>query len=224
MESYKISYSHKEELWNSWTHAAGILLGVTVGAFWLAGCIKSGNIWATFSISLYLFGMLMSYISSTSYHATSPRSRWKERLRKLDHSAIYWHIAGSYSPIMLIALRQQGAWGWSLFAAVWLIAITGTLMSFRGLKPHSNLETICYVGMGLMIMIAFKPLIETVSLSTMLWIIVEGVAYVTGAVFYSFHKRHYMHTVFHFFVLLGTICHMIAIQQIMVDFVSPILF
>ena len=67
-------------------------------------------------VILYLFGMLMSYIASTVYHAVSAWSKWKERLRKWDHAAIYWHIAGSYSPITLIAMREQGYWGWSLLS------------------------------------------------------------------------------------------------------------
>lgn len=111
----KIHFSHKEELWNSWSHAGGILMGVVVGAIFLYWCFTMHNGWATAGVILYLFGMLMSYIASTVYHAVSAWSKWKERLRKWDHAAIYWHIAGSYSPITLIAMRDQGYWGWSLF-------------------------------------------------------------------------------------------------------------
>lgn len=89
----KIHFSHKEELWNSWSHAGGILMGVVVGAIFLYWCFTMHNGWATAGIILYLFGMLMSYIASTTYHAISAWSKWKERLRKWDHAAIYWHIA-----------------------------------------------------------------------------------------------------------------------------------
>ena len=146
------------------------------------------NGWATAGIILYLFGMLMSYIASTTYHAISAWSKWKERLRKWDHAAIYWHIAGSYSPITLIAMREQGYWGWSLFIFIWACAIAGTVMSFAKLKDHSNLETACFVGMGLSILVAFKPLINNVSEAAVIWIIAEGVSYITGAVFYSLNK------------------------------------
>ena len=170
----KIHFNHKEELWNSWSHAGGILLGVIVGIIFLYWCFTQHNGWATAGIILYLFGMLMSYIASTTYHA---RSKWKERLRKWDHAAIYWHIAGSYSPITLIAMREQGYWGWSLFIFIWACAIAGTVMSFAKLKDHSNLETLCFVGMGLSVLVAFKPLIDSVSPATVWWIIAEGICY-----------------------------------------------
>ena len=109
-----------------------------------------------------------------------------------------------------MALREAGYWGWALFVFVWLCAIVGTVMSFRRLSAHSNLETLCFIAMGLSVLVAFKPLLDNVSLTAVSWLIAEGVAYITGAVFYSLNKRKYMHTVFHFFVLLGEICHAVA--------------
>ena len=215
----KIHFNHKEELWNSWSHAGGILLGVIVGIIFLYWCFTQHNGWATAGIILYLFGMLMSYIASTTYHAISAWSKWKERLRKWDHAAIYWHIAGSYSPITLIAMREQGYWGWSLFTFIWACAIAGTVMSFAKLKDHSNLETLCFVGMGLSVLVAFKPLIDSVSPATVWWIIAEGICYITGAVFYSINKKKYMHSVFHFFVLAGSICHIIAGWDVLMKYI-----
>lgn len=212
-------YTHTEELWNSWSHAAGILLGVVMGIIFLVWCFRYHNGWATFGISLYLFGMLSSYIASTTYHALPPTSAWKQRLRKFDHAAIYWHIAGSYSPITLVALRDEGLWGWCLFAFVWLCAIAGTITSLRKLKDHSHLETAVYVGMGLSVLVAFKPLLDCVSGGAVAWIVAEGVMYVTGALFYSLHKRRYAHTVFHFFVLLGSVCHIVAVWGILMQYV-----
>ena len=213
-----IRYTRKEELWNTWSHAAGILLGVVVGILFLVICYRGDNSWARAGVILYLFGMLGSYAASTAYHATPRRSKWKERLRKWDHAAIYWHIAGSYSPLTLVALRQQGYWGWSLFIFVWLCAISGTIVSFRRLKEHSNLETFCFVGMGLSVLVAFKPLLDSVSTAAVSWIIAEGVAYITGAVFYSLNKKRFMHSVFHFFVLLGSICHIIAVWDVLMEY------
>ncbi len=213
-------FSHKEEIWNAWSHAGGIVMGAVFGTIFLVWCVKSGSDWATASVILYLFGMLMSYISSTAYHALSARSAWKERLRKWDHAAIYWHIAGSYSPITLVAMRDHGAWGWALFVFVWTAAIVGTIMSFVRLKDHSHLETVCFCLMGLSVLAAFKPLLDCVSTAAVAWIIAEGVCYITGAVFYSLNKRRYMHTVFHFFVLAGSLCHIIAVWDVLMDYLA----
>ena len=212
-----IRYTRKEEHLNTWSHAAGILMGVTVGVIFLVMCAGKGFGWARFGVILYLVGMLGSYISSTVYHALPRRSKWKERMRRWDHAAIYWPIAGSYSPITLVALREDGFWGWGLFAFVWACAIAGTITSFVHLKEHSNLETICFVGMGLSVLAAFKPLVDNVSTAAVIWIIAEGVCYITGAVFYSFNKQRYMHSVFHFFVLAGSVCHIIAVWDMLLE-------
>lgn len=209
-------YTKEEECINAISHAFGILGGAAVGVlFLLKGATLKLDAWAMCSIWLYIFGMLSSYISSTAYHACPPASKWKRRLRKLDHSAIYWHIAGSYSPIMLIALRDVDYWGWGIFTFCWLCAIVGTIISFCGLKKHNKLETVCFVLMGMTIVVAMKQFWEAVSLGVFLWVLGEGVAYITGAVFYSFHKVKYVHAVFHFFVLLGSVCHMMAVWGIL---------
>lgn len=213
-----IKYTHQEEIWNTFSHAGGILLGIVIGIIFLVMTISNHSSWASLGVSLYLFGMLGSYIASTIYHALPRRSVWKERLRRWDHAAIYWHIAGSYSPLTLIALRQEGYWGWSLFIFVWTCALAGTIVSFVRLKEHSNIETLCFVGMGLSVLVAFKPLVDTVSTAAFIWIVAEGVSYITGAVFYSFPRRPYMHSIFHFFVLAGSICHIIAVWDVLMEY------
>ena len=195
-----INYSKGEERTNYLSHGGGAVLGIVVGTLLLIYCYRHENVWMQWGVWLYLFGMLGSYITSTIYH-------------------IYWHIAGSYSPITLVALREQGYWGWTLFGFVWLCAIVGTILSFRKLKEHSNLETICYVLMGLVVLVAFKPLVDAVSPHAVGWIIGEGVCYITGALFYSFNKRPYMHSVFHFFVLGGSVCHILAVWDILKDYI-----
>jgi len=213
-----IRYTHKEEIWNTLSHAGGIALAVAVGVVFLIMTIGAGSSWASMGVALYLFGMLGSYVTSTAYHALPRRSRWKERLRHWDHAAIYWHIAGSYSPLTLIALRTQGYWGWSLFTFVWTCAVAGTIVSFVRLKEHSHFETLCFVGMGLSVLVAFKPLVDSVSTAAMVWIVAEGVCYITGALFYSLKKRRYMHSVFHFFVLAGSVCHIIAVWDVLMQY------
>ena len=175
--------------------------------------------WAGLGVGLYLIGMVGSYLASTIYHALKEGNPWKAKLRKWDHAAIYWHIAGSYSPITLLAMREHGYWGWLLFSFVWLCAIAGTIISFVKLKEHSNIETICFIIMGLSVLVAFGPLLETVETWAVIMIILEGVFYITGAVFYSFNKKKYMHTVFHFCVLAGSIFHIIAVWNVLVRYI-----
>ena len=212
-----IKYTKGEEIWNAASHGGGILLGVVFGIIFLIWCFQGDNNWARTGVILYLFGMLGSYVASTLYHSIKHHSKWKERLRKWDHAAIYWHIAGSYSPLTLVALRSQGYWGWSLFVFVWACAIAGTITSFIHLKEHSNLETFCFIGMGLSVLVAFKPLMDSVSEAAIIWLIAEGVSYITGAVFYSLNKKKYMHSVFHFFVLAGSVCHIIAVWDVLME-------
>jgi len=219
-----IRYTRGEEILNSSSHGAGIALGVVVGIIFLVWCFRSGDGWASTAVILYLVGMLFSYITSTVYHAlpkrflTGRRARAKNLWRRLDHAAIYWHIAGSYSPLTLIALRENGFWGWGLFCFVWLCTIAGTVMSFVRLKEHSHIETACFVGMGLSVLVAFKPLLASVSAAAVAWIIAEGVCYITGAVFYSLHHRRYAHTIFHFFVLAGSVCHIVAVWDVLMQY------
>lgn len=213
-----IRYTRREEHWNTWSHAAGIVLAVVVGIVFMVMAVRAADTWASVGVALYLAGMLGSYVASTVYHALPAASRWKERLRRWDHAAIYWHIAGSYSPITLTALRSVGLWGWGLFVFVWLSAIAGTIVSFCRLKEHSNVETICFCLMGLSVLAAFKPLLSAVPLVAVNWIVAEGVCYLSGALFYSFgRRRRYMHSVFHFFVLAGSVCHIVAVWDVLID-------
>ena len=171
---------------------------------------------------LYLIGVCSSYAASTIYHSIpASREKAKKIARKFDHAAIYWHIAGSYSPLTLIAMRTAGepVWAWVIFGFVWLSALVGTGLSFRKMKAQSYLETACYVLMGLTILVAFKPFYDTCGLTVVLWVVGEGIAYITGAVLYSFKKLPYIHSVFHLFVILGDVCHMIATWKVLQMFI-----
>ncbi|MBR5563856.1 MAG: hemolysin III family protein [Bacteroidales bacterium] len=215
------TYSLPEEITNFTTHGLGFIMSLAVCVF----CIVKGSVadsWIVlFSLILYLIGVCSSYAASTVYHAIpGSRERAKAIARKFDHAAIYWHIAGSYSPLTLIAMRTGApAWAWVIFGFVWLCAIVGTALSFRKMKAQSYLETTCYVLMGLTILIAFKPFYDTCGLAIVLWVVGEGVAYITGAVLYSFKKVPYIHSVFHLFVILGDVCHMIATWKVIQMFI-----
>lgn len=216
-------YTPQEEIANTISHAAGILLGIVGGYILLSMAINSGDGWAIGSIIAYLFGMLASYVTSTCYHGCKHEGR-KKFLRKCDHSAIYLHIAGTYVPFTLLVLRNEGAWGWSLFAFICLSAIAGLILSFTNLKEHSNLETVCFVLMGAAILVAFKPLADALSatdgIHALYWLIAGGVSYIVGALFYSWTKKKYMHTVFHLFVLGGSVCHIMAIYIVLQGYIK----
>lgn len=211
-------YSRNEELANSLSHAVGILLGIVAGFILLSLSISSGSNWAVGSVCIYLAGMLSCYIASTCYHALK-EGRKKNILQKFDHASIYLHIAGTYTPFTLIVLRQHDWWGWSLTIFIWFAALVGVIASFLRSGKHSYIETACYVIMGSSIFVAFPPLIEILNnqgkISALYWLVAGGISYVIGALFYSLAKVPYMHTVFHFFVLGGSVCHIIAIYSIL---------
>ena len=210
-------YTHSEEVANAISHLIGTIMGIALCSFFLAKSSHSGVL-PIFSLCLYFFGVLSSYLASTLYHAC-PFSQEKSKLllRKFDHAAIYWHIAGSYSPVTLIALYGYGATNWAviIFSLVWISAIVGTILTFRKMKSHSYLKTICYVIMGLSILIAIKPFYESVGAKIVMLVVLEGVSYIVGAVLYSFKKIRYIHSVFHIFVLLGDLFHMMAVWRIL---------
>ena len=119
-------YNNVEEWANTLSHGAGILLGVIAGYFLLAKAAAGAEPkWAVACVTVYLFGMLSSYVSSTWYHGSRP-GKLKELLRKFDHGAIYLHIAGTYTPFTLLVMRHAGGWGWGIFSFVWLSAIVGS--------------------------------------------------------------------------------------------------
>lgn len=233
-------YSNKEEKWNSISHFLGVVLGFlampylfklaynysflqdiethpdffrqpTIGIrHWL-----DAHSWiALFTIGLYLFGMLTSYICSTVYHAL-PAGKIKKRWRHADHAAIYLHIAGTYAPISILVLTLSGYWGIGLFIFQYTAAIVGTIYALTPQKEHNHIETICYIVMGLSAIVAIQPMYEILlmqgKLAVLWWILAGGVSYIIGALFYSLHKKIYMHTLFHVFVLGGSICHILAL-------------
>lgn len=214
----KDRYTKGEELANTLSHGAGIVFGGIAGCILLTkAATGSDSRWAVACVVIYLVGMLSSYISSTWYHSCHPGQR-KELLRKFDHGAIYLHIAGTYTPFTLLVMRHAGGWGWGIFTFVWLSAMVGFILSFKKLKEHSHLETICYIVMGGSILVAMKPLMNCLSTlnatPAFWWLIGGGASYIVGAAFYSLRKQ-YMHSVFHLFVLGGSIGHVIAIWLVL---------
>jgi len=212
MEDLK-SYSKREEKANYLTHAFGVLIAVVAIVVLIHRAIAADNGWAIVAFSIYGFGMLACMLSSTIYHYVQ-EPKIKAFLRHFDHGSIYILISASFSPITLILLRNEGIWGWGLFALVWFFALIGLGLNFGTLRKNSNLKTASFVLMGLSIFIAVKPLIE-VALSrncvpVLYWMVAGGVFYIIGSFFYALAKREFIHSIFHVFVLLGLICHIIS--------------
>lgn len=208
-------FTKGEERANAVSHGVGVVMGLTGGGLLLHIAYKTASPQAVWGVWLYVAGMLASYTCSVLYHSTRHHSRWRPKLRQWDHAAIYWHIAGSYSPLTLVTLYDQAGWGTGLFTFTWLCAAIGTVASFRRMEEHSHLETACFLLMGLSPLAALRPFVATAPISAVWWIVGEGICYLTGAALYSIRRVRYMHSFFHIFVLGGTACHIGAVWHIL---------
>ncbi|MDD4777922.1 MAG: hemolysin III family protein [Fermentimonas sp.] len=207
-------YTLREERANYLTHGFGLLMSIIASGILINKAIIAEDIWALSAYSLFGIGMVLCMASSAIYHFVQEPAK-KQRLRHFDHASIYLLIAASYSPFTLILLREdEPVWAWFIFSLVWLIAIVGITLSFRPLKRNSHLKTISYVIMGLVVLIAFKPLIDVAnsknSIDVILWLVAGGVFYIAGAIIYATAKREFVHSIFHVFVLLGLASHIYA--------------
>jgi len=212
MQNLKV-YSKREEKANYLTHAFGAIMAAVATVVFLNRSIAAGNAWATVAYSIFGFGMLACMLSSTLYHYVR-EPKLKAVLRHFDHANIYVLIASTYSPFTLVLLRNEGVWGWGLFAVIWVVAFIGIGFSIGALKPNNNLKTASYVLMGSVVLIAIKPFIDVARaedcLPVLYWLAAGGVFYIAGSFFYALAKHEFVHTVFHVFVLLGLACHIIA--------------
>lgn len=212
MQKTKI-YSQREEKANYLTHALGVIIAIAATIILVQKGLKADNGWAVLAYSIYGFGMFICMLSSTVYHYVQ-QVELKALLRHFDHGNIYVLIAASYSPLTLILLRNEGIWGWGLFFFIWLFAFIGIGLNFRKLKANNHLKTASYVLMGLSLFIAIKPLIDVAQtkncLDVLYWLGAGGVFYIAGSFFYALARHEFVHAVFHVFVLLGLICHIIA--------------
>jgi hemolysin III len=205
----KWDQSRGEELANSVSHGFGFLAASIVGPILLFAAWRGGDLYFFIGTAIFIAAMLLVYLGSTLYHAW-PRGPVKSIFQLLDHSAIFLLIAGTYTPFTLGPLR--GAWGWTILALVWMLAVFGVAMkAVSGTERRKGLSLTLYLGMGWLVLVAFRPLIQNVPVSGLLWLVAGGVAY-TGGVFFFLSKRHrYSHFVWHLFVLVGTACHFLAI-------------
>lgn len=206
-------YTKREEQANYLTHGFGVIMSLAATVVLINRAMEAHNCRAVIVYFLFGLGMLACMGASTLYHYVQT-PELKSKLRHFDHATIYILIAASYSPFTLILLRDKPFWGWFIFALVWFIAFTGIYISFQPLKRNSNLKTTSYVLMGMIVLIAFKPLLEVARakdvIESVYWLIGGGVFYIVGAVIYAKAKREFVHAIFHVFVLLGLASHINA--------------
>ncbi len=206
-----VKIKRQNEIVNTTTHFIGLLLSILALILMLIKSSNSGNVLSTVSAVIFGTSMIVLYAASSIYHYVS-KLRLKFYLNKIDHSAIYLLIAGTYTPFTLLVL--PGAWGWSIFGIVWSLALAGIIFKiFWYRQKYKAISAIAYVLMGLVIVVAIKPLANNLHENGVFWLIAGGVSYIVGVFFYLSKKIKYTHGIFHLFVLLGSYCHFYAIYQ-----------
>jgi hemolysin III len=193
-----------EEIANSITHGIGAALGIAALVLLVVFSAKYGDAWRVVSFSIYGATLIILYLASTLYHSMPP-GRVKKFFRIFDHVSIYLLIAGTYTPVALVSMR--GGWGWTLFGLIWAMAIGGIVSRFFLMDRFKALSLIFYVAMGWLAIIAIKPMLTMGPRGLFLWILIGGVSYTLGVVFYLMKRMPFHHAVWHLFVLGGSICH-----------------
>lgn len=200
--------SPREELANTLSHGVALLCALAATPVLIIGAVSRGGAADIVGSSVFGATMVLLYLASTWYHAT-PASRLKDRLRRLDHAAIYLLIAGTYTPFTLGVLA--GAWGWTLFGLVWGAAAIGVCAKLGVGIRHPRLSTVLYLVMGWSVLIVIRPLILSVPPAGVGWLVAGGLSYTGGVVFYAARRLPYNHLVWHLFVMAGSTCHFFAV-------------
>ena len=196
------------ERFNAWTHLAGAVLAVGGSAVLITMASVAGDPWRIATFSVYGATLVLLYVVSTLYHGL--RGRAKGVFRKLDHCCIYLLIAGTYTPFALVLLG--GAWGWSLFGAIWALAIVGIVQECWVARGARFASLAIYVGMGWLAVVAAGPLLAALGWSGMAWVVAGGLVYTAGIPFYLYDERvTHFHGVWHLFVMGGSATHYAAI-------------
>lgn len=192
------------EHFNSITHLVGAALALAASVVLVVFASLQGDVLKIVSFSIYGTSLFLLYTLSTLYH--SLRGRAKEIFKKLDHVAIYLLIAGSYTPFTLVTLH--GGWGWSLFGIVWSLAIVGIIVDILHRKGSRVMQMIIYFLMGWLILIAMYPLVQNLPIGGLVWLVVGGLCYSGGIVFYVLdEKLRHAHGIWHLFVMAGSTSH-----------------
>ena len=203
------AYCRAEEIWSASIHGAGIIFGVAACALLAVFSSIYADAWSIVGTSIFGASIIVMYTASTLYHAaTSPRA--KRVLKRFDHISIYYLIAGSYTPFLLVTLR--GTTGWVIFGIIWALAITGTVLKLvsdaNGAKAWS---VSMYLAMGWLVIFVIGSLIEKMPFNALVFLALGGLMYTAGVFFYMKKSKKFTHAIWHFFVLAGTVFHFFAV-------------
>ncbi|MBQ9985464.1 MAG: hemolysin III family protein [Oscillospiraceae bacterium] len=202
-------YTLGEELVNSISHGLGAVFGVVALVLCVVFSARQGDVWKVVSSSVYGASMIVLYSISTIYHALGI-NRAKKVMRTLDHCSIYFLIAGTYTPYCLVAMRENT--GFVIFLVVWAAAAVGITLNAINVQKFRIVSMIIYIAMGWTIVFSGRDLIASVPESGFILLLSGGILYTVGAVLYGIgKKKKYMHSVFHFLALGGSILHFISI-------------
>ncbi len=196
-----------EEKLNAWTHGFGAILGIA-GLVLLVSVKEHKADWSLFSVIIYGISIIILFAASAIYHSVSSEKR-KHYFRIVDHISIYLLIAGTYTPVTLIALNNS--LGWPLFWIVWAIAGFGLILKLFFTGKFEIISTLLYLVMGWLIIFDYGHLSELIGFNGVLLFIAGGAFYTIGIIFYAVNKIPYNHVIWHLFVLAGAICHYLMI-------------
>lgn len=201
-------YSPLEEKINILSHTTGLLLSLIALLLLVTRASLHGNAWHIVSVSIFGVSLIALYAASTTYHSAK-KPELRARLRIIDHATIYVLIAGTYTPFTLVTLN--GSVGWWIFGISWGLAVSGIILKLFFTGRFNLLSTLMYVFMGWIIVFAVKPLVAALPTEGLYWLVAGGLSYTIGAIIYSIKSISLNHAIFHLFVLVGSICHFVAI-------------
>lgn len=206
------TYTKGEEIFNMTSHIVGGALGIVATTLCIIFSALHNNVYGIISCAIYGFSMILLYTMSSIYHGLRP-NKAKRVFQILDHCSIFLLIAGTYTPYCLVTLREYNtALGWTLFGIVWGMAAIGIVLNSIDIKKYKILSMICYLVMGWCILIRAPLLPKLLGLPGFILLLAGGVAYTIGAIFYGFgKKKKYIHSVFHMFILLGSVLQFFSI-------------
>ena len=200
-KKYRKFYSLGEEIANSVTHGVATLLALAGGVIAIVVAAKTHDPYKIVAASIYAFSLVVLYLMSTLYHSL-PNGKAKFVFRVFDHDSIFLLIAGSYTPFTLVTLR--GTLGWWMFGAIWASAICGIVLNSISVDKYAKISILFYVAMGWCVIIAIKPLIAAIDLAGLVLLVAGGLCYTIGIIFFVLRTK-YMHSIWHVFVLAGSV-------------------